>query len=88
MLAGTETMSGLWLGARLLGTLATLALLAEPAASKTCSDRLSVCEGYCAKSEGNSRGCVRTCGNYHQACLSSGCWESKIVARQCGFERR
>ena len=74
--------------ARWLCVLGAAGAFAAPAVAKTCTERLSVCEGYCAKSEAGSPGCMRTCAHYQHACLSSGCWESKIVARQCGFERR
>lgn len=56
--------------------------------AKTCSDRVQVCDGYCAKSMGDTPGCHAKCRQYQQECLASGCWESKVVARQCGFARQ
>ncbi len=81
-------MSRARLCAVLVGMIASLVALTGAAEAKTRSERLKVCQGYCAKSEGGSQGCMRVCGEYLQACLGSGCWESKIVARECGFERR
>ncbi|MFY9969820.1 MAG: hypothetical protein WBQ45_19960 [Roseiarcus sp.] len=64
-----------------------LALLG-PVQAKTCSERLQVCYGYCAKSMGDSPRCHDKCRQYHQECMESGCWESKVVARECGFARQ
>jgi hypothetical protein len=59
-------------------------LAASPSAAKTCSERKQVCFGYCDKA---SRGpkCKSVCESYMNTCMSTGCWESKIVAKQCGF---
>jgi len=38
--------------------------------------------------EGGSPGCLAKCGEYRQACLASGCWESKYVSRECGFAKQ
>jgi hypothetical protein len=76
-----------WTGAA--GAIAALLIsTAGPAEAKSCSDRLKTCQGYCAKSSGGSPACLAKCGEYRQECLSSGCWESKIVAKECGFARQ
>jgi hypothetical protein len=54
----------------------------------TCSERLQVCHGYCAKSMGDTPNCHAKCRQFAQACMASGCWESKVVAKQCGFTRQ
>ena len=54
----------------------------------TCSERLQVCHGYCVKSMGDKPGCHAKCRQLDQECMASGCWESKIVAKQCGFARQ
>ena len=69
-----------------LGAVALLAV--GQAEAKTCSDRLRVCQKFCARSEGGSPGCMSTCGGYLQTCLRSGCWESKYVDKECGFTRQ
>ena len=74
--------------ASLIASIAAMVLLAEPGRAKTCSDRVTVCQGYCAKSESGSPGCLRACDKFLAECVASGCWESKVVARQCGFEKR
>jgi hypothetical protein len=61
---------------------------AGPAEAKTCSDRVRVCQKFCARSERGSPGCMSTCGGYLQTCLRSGCWESKYVEKDCGFTRQ
>ena len=58
------------------------------AQAKTCSERLEVCHGYCVKSMGDTPRCHAKCRQLHQECMASGCWESKVVAKQCGFERQ
>jgi hypothetical protein len=62
--------------------------LTGPAEAKSCSERMQVCRGYCAKSLSNSPACLAKCGEFRQECLSSGCWESRIVAKECGFNRQ
>src|SRR5579863_6523984 len=64
---------------------ALLVALAGSAQAMTCSERLQVCQGYCAKSMGDTPGCHAKCRQFHQECMASGCWESKVVAKQCGF---
>ena len=64
-----------------------LALIA-PAEAKTCTERLSVCQKFCVRSESGSPACMAACSGYLQSCLASGCWESKYVDKECGFTRR
>ena len=72
-----------------LGAAAALILaLSTPADAKSCSERIKTGQGFCAKSAGGSHGCLAKCGEYRQACLASGCWESKYVSRECGFARQ
>jgi|HubBroStandDraft_2_1064218.scaffolds.fasta_scaffold156219_2 hypothetical protein len=77
----------LW-GAGLCAAAALVLALAAPADAKSCSERLKTCQGFCAKTEGGSPGCLAKCGEYRQACLASGCWESKYVSRECGFAKQ
>ncbi len=56
--------------------------------AKTCSERLQVCDGYCVKSMAGSPACRAKCRQFHQECTASGCWESRVVAKQCGFVRQ
>ncbi len=65
-----------------------LLALIGPVEAKTCSERLQVCYGYCAKSMGDSPRCHDRCRQLDQECTASGCWESKVVARECGFGRQ
>jgi hypothetical protein len=72
-----------------LGAVAALVLaLGAPADAKSCTERLKTCQGFCAKTEGRSPGCLAKCGEYRQACLASGCWESKYVSKECGFAKQ
>jgi hypothetical protein len=54
----------------------------------TCTDRLQVCHNFCIKSMSNSPGCHAKCGEIHQECMASGCWESRVTAKQCNIVRR
>ena len=67
---------------------ALLVALSGSAQAKTCSERLQVCDGYCAKTMGDSPACHAKCRQFHQECVASGCWESRVVAKQCGFVRQ
>jgi hypothetical protein len=53
--------------------------------AKSCSDRKQVCFGYCEKSNKNLTKCKAVCENFMNTCMSTGCWESNVVAKQCGF---
>jgi hypothetical protein len=77
----------LW-GAGLCAAGALVLALVGPAEAKSCSGRLRTCQGFCAKSESGSPGCLAKCGEYRQACLASGCWESKYVSKECGFAKQ
>ena len=71
------------------GAIAALLLSTTgPADAKSCSERMLVCRGYCAKTLNDSPACLAKCGEYRQECLSSGCWESRVVAKECGFARQ
>jgi hypothetical protein len=59
-----------------------------PAEAKTCSDRLKVCHRFCDRGQSGSPACHAKCGELLQACLASGCWESKYVEKECGFTRQ
>ena len=67
---------------------ALLLALTGSAEAITCSERLQVCHGYCVKSMGNTPACQAKCRQFDQECMASGCWESKVVAKQCGFTRQ
>jgi hypothetical protein len=69
-------------------TAALLVALSGAAQAMTCSERLQVCNSYCVKSMGDTPGCHAKCRQFHQECMASGCWESKVVAKQCGFARQ
>ena len=69
-----------------IGVIALLAI--GPAGAKTCSERINVCKRFCAKTERDSPGCLAACAGYREQCLASGCWESKYVAKECGFTRQ
>ena len=64
-----------WIGGALLLVTAT-----PPAAAISCSEREQVCFGYCTKNEPGP-GCERVCRQIEASCLSTGCWESKIVTK-------
>ena len=82
-------MRRLLLGIIVAGAAGMIALtLPAQAEAKTCSDRLKVCQRFCAKSESDRPGCLAKCGEHRQACLASGCWESKYVDKECGFTRQ
>lgn len=64
--------------------------LAGPAfaAPKTCTGRQKVCLDYCAKNYAKSPGCTSNCGDSINECMSTGCWSSKLVAKECGFAKQ
>jgi hypothetical protein len=74
--------------AGLCATAALVLALTAPADAKSCSERLRTCQGFCAKTEGGSPGHLAKCGEYRQACLASGCWESKYVSKEYCFAKQ
>jgi len=57
------------------------------AAGQTCTERRQVCLAYCEKTYHNSPKCAKACVEFHKTCLATGCWESKVTAKRCGFGR-
>jgi hypothetical protein len=47
-----------------------------------------VCFAYCEKSYNNAESCRRACGDYLRECMSTGCWESRVAAKRCGFSKQ
>ena len=58
------------------------------AAAQTCTGRQQVCFAYCEKNYNNAPKCRDACGDYMNICMSTGCWESKVTAKRCGFARQ
>ena len=54
----------------------------------TCTDRQQVCFAYCEKNYANAPACRATCGQLLSTCMSTGCWESKVTAEQCGITKK
>ena len=71
------------LGVSLLSSFAT-----TPSHAITCTDRQQVCFRYCEKNYANVSRCKATCAQLLSDCMSSGCWESKVTARQCGITKQ
>ena len=59
-----------------------------PSHAITCSSRQQVCFRYCEKNYANAPRCRAACGQLLSTCMSTGCWESKVTARQCGITKR
>lgn len=57
-------------------------------ASQTCTERQQVCFAYCEKTYKNAPKCTDACKNYLAECLSTGCWESRVTAKRCGFTKQ
>jgi hypothetical protein len=59
-----------------------------PSHAMTCTDRQQVCFRYCQKTYANAPQCRATCARLLSDCMSTGCWESRVTARQCGITKR
>jgi len=73
-----------------VGMLGLIALIAgaPPTYAESCSGRLHVCHAYCEKTYNNAPRCLGTCQGLFEGCKSTGCWESRITAKRCGFSRQ
>jgi hypothetical protein len=80
---GAGGMAMLFLVATILSISAT-----TPSHAITCTDRQQVCFRYCEKNYANAPRCRAACGQLLSTCMSTGCWESKVTARQCGITKR
>ena len=76
------------LGASLVLSVSVGSIASTPAFAITCTDRQQVCFAYCEKNYNNAPPCRATCGQLLNTCMSTGCWESKITAKQCGISRQ
>ncbi len=70
-----------------LGLLIALTAI-MPVLAETCSDRKEVCYAYCDKSSPNVPKCREVCGSILNTCMATGCWESRITAKRCGFAKQ
>jgi hypothetical protein len=68
--------------------LAAAVMFAPPAYADTCTERQQVCFAFCQRTEDNSAPCRAVCRGYLDECVSTGCWESRVSAKRCGFERK
>jgi hypothetical protein len=59
-----------------------------PAFAATCTERQKVCYAYCEKTYNNAPKCTDACKDYFSQCMSTGCWESKVTAKRCGFDKQ
>ena len=75
-------------GASLLFLMAVGFGASTPALAITGTDRQQVCFAYCEKNYNNAPPCRTTCGQLLSTCMTTGCWESKITAKQCGISRQ
>ena len=57
-------------------------------AAQTCTERQQVCFAYCEKTYKNAPKCTNACKDYLRMCLSTGCWESSVAAKRCGFTKQ
>lgn len=72
----------------LLGFFYSSAMTAPTFAAQTCTDRQQVCFAYCEKTNKSAPKCTDACKNYLAECLSTGCWESRVTAKRCGFAKQ
>jgi hypothetical protein len=80
---GAGGVAALFLAATILSISAT-----TPSHAITCSDRQQVCFRYCEKNYANAPRCRAACAQLLSTCMSTGCWESKVTARQCGITKQ
>jgi hypothetical protein len=80
---GAPGVASLFFVATILSISAT-----TPSHAITCSDRQQVCFRYCEKNYANAPRCRAVCGQLLSTCMSTGCWESKVTARQCGITKK
>jgi hypothetical protein len=59
-----------------------------PSYAITCTDRQQVCFAYCVKNYNNAPPCRASCAQLLATCMSTGCWNSKVTAQQCGITKK
>jgi hypothetical protein len=72
----------------IFGILCLFPATAPTFAAQTCTERQQVCFAYCEKTYNNAPKCTEACKNYLATCLSTGCWESRVTAKRCGFSKQ
>lgn len=73
--AATAAIAGIVLGS----------IAAGSAFADTCTDRQKVCFAYCDRQYNGSTRCMDACRTFLATCLTTGCWESRVTAKRCGF---
>ncbi len=79
-----------WIGAIFLVGISGVSIPTAPtfAANQTCTERQQVCFAYCEKTYNNAPKCTDACKDYLAKCMATGCWESKVTAKRCGFGKQ
>lgn len=79
-----------WIGAIFLVQVICVPITTAPtfAANQTCTERQQVCFAYCEKTYNNAPKCTDACKDYLAKCMATGCWESKVTAKRCGFAKQ
>jgi hypothetical protein len=74
----------------LLGTLVGCCLyVAVPAiAAPTCADRQKACHRYCDDKMSTSIQCDPACDSLFSSCVETGCWDSPVAGKKCGYVKR
>jgi hypothetical protein len=75
-------------GTLLLAGFVQLTIATSPTLASSCTERQQVCYAYCEKTYNNAPACREKCVELHHECLASGCWESKVAAKRCGFSKK
>jgi hypothetical protein len=65
-----------------------ISIAATSALAATCTERQQVCFAYCEKTYKNAPKCRDACSDYHKKCILTGCWESNVTAKRCGFSKQ
>lgn len=55
------------------------------ARAASCSDRKQVRLAYCEKQYHNAPRCLGKCDELLAECRATGCWNSTVTAKRCGF---
>lgn len=69
--------------------IAGYACAAMPAtAAPTCSERQTACHRYCDDKMAAVAQCDPACDGMFRSCLETGCWDSPVGGKKCGYTKK
>ena len=57
-------------------------------AAPSCSARQKACHVYCNEKMPTATQCDPACDGFYASCMETGCWDSPITGKKCGYDKK